>query len=196
MGCFSFYPGKNLGAYGEGGALVTNDDRIAARVRSLREHGQTERYYHDEIGYNYRMDSFQGAVLGIKLKHLDKWNDARSRKAMRYTELLADSGVSVPSTFSDAESVWHCYVIEVDDRDAVRAKLSACGIDTGLHYPRPLHLQRAYASLGYQHGNFPASERLAARCLSLPIYPEITDEQVQRVVSALDNAVNLQTRRR
>jgi dTDP-4-amino-4,6-dideoxygalactose transaminase len=185
MAGFSFYPGKNLGAYGEGGALVTNDDALAARARSLREHGSRTRYYHDEVGYNYRMDSFQGAVLGIKLKHLDAWTAARQQKAARYTELLAGSPVGTPATFADSESVWHCYVVELDQRDTARQRLAEAGIDTAIHYPVPLHLQQAYASLGHQPGDFPVSERLAGRCLSLPIYPELDDAQLRRVAGAL-----------
>jgi dTDP-4-amino-4,6-dideoxygalactose transaminase len=185
MSCFSFYPGKNLGAYGEGGALVTNSEAFAKRARSLREHGQSQRYYHDEVGYNYRMDGFQGAVLSIKLKHLDEWNAARARHARRYAELLAGSAVVTPQFVADSESVWHCYVVEVDNRDNVREKLSAAGIDTGLHYPVPLHQQKVYASLGYKKGDFPVSERLSERCISLPMYAELTDEQLQAVANAL-----------
>ena len=183
--CFSFYPGKNLGAYGEGGALVTNDDAYAKRARSLRDHAQSQRYYHDEIGYNYRMDSFQGAVLRIKLKHLDAWNAARAAHARRYAELLEGSGVTVPATFADSECVWHCYVIESDRRDEVRQRLSAAGIDTGLHYPVPLHLQKVYASLGYKRGDLPVAEWLSGRCLSLPMFPELTDSQIKYVCDSI-----------
>jgi dTDP-4-amino-4,6-dideoxygalactose transaminase len=185
MTCYSFYPGKNLGAYGEGGALVTNDDGIAARARALREHGSTRRYYHDEVGYNYRMDSFQGAVLRIKLKRLDSWNAARRRVAERYAGQLRGAKVGVPALFDDSECVWHCYVVEVENRDSVRQKLSEAGIETGVHYPVPLHLQRAYASLGYQPGDFPISEALSRRCLSLPIYPELTADQQDAVAAEL-----------
>ncbi len=188
FGCmtgFSFYPGKNLGAYGEGGALVTNDDGFAARAKSLREHGSRTRYYHDEVGYNYRMDSFQGAVLGIKLKRLDEWSAARQARARRYNELLAGSGLGLPSFPADSESVWHCYVVEVENRDAVRQQLADAGIDCAIHYPVPVHLQKAYASLGHKRGDFPVSEALADRCLSLPIYPEMTDAQQDAVVAAL-----------
>jgi dTDP-4-amino-4,6-dideoxygalactose transaminase len=185
MSCFSFYPGKNLGAYGEGGALVTNDEVFAARARRLRDHAQSQRYYHDEIGYNYRMDGFQGAVLAIKLKHLDAWNAGRARHAQRYTELLAGSSIKTPASFADSECVWHCYVIETENRDQVRQKLAAAGIDTGLHYPVPIHLQKAYTSLGYKPGDFPVSERIAERCISLPMYAELTDDQVGSVASTL-----------
>ena len=185
MGCTSFYPGKNLGAYGEGGALLTNDEALAKRARALREHGQSQRYYHDEVGYNYRMDGFQGAVLSIKLKRLDAWNAARRRHAQRYNELLAGTRYGLPACPKDAEPVWHLYVIEADNRDALRDKLNAAGVDTGLHYPVPVHLQKAYALLGRRRGEFPVSERLADRCLSLPMFPELTEDQIQTVAAAV-----------
>ncbi|MBX7208491.1 MAG: DegT/DnrJ/EryC1/StrS family aminotransferase [Verrucomicrobiaceae bacterium] len=189
MGCFSFYPGKNLGAFGEGGALVTNDEAFAKRARQLRSHAQSERYYHDELGYNYRMDSIQGAMLSLKLKHLDAWNAARARHAKRYAELLADLPVTLPKEFPDSQSVWHCYVIESDRRDHLRQKLAEAGIESGLHYPLPLHLQKACAALGYKKGDFPVSERLGEHCLSLPMFAELTDEQLQRIASALRQAL-------
>jgi dTDP-4-amino-4,6-dideoxygalactose transaminase len=189
MSGFSFYPGKNLGAFGEGGALVTNDDAFAARCRSLREHGQSQRYYHDEVGYNYRMDSIQGAVLSIKLPRLDGWNAARARHARRYHELLAGLPIKLPQFFADSESVWHCYVIECERRDEVRERLLQEGIETGVHYPVPLHLQRAYASLGYHEGDFPVSEEFSRRCLSLPMFPEMTEAQLERVAAALRKVI-------
>lgn len=189
IGCFSFYPGKNLGAYGEAGAIVTNDEEIAARARLLRDHGQSRRHYHDEVGYNYRMDGFQGAVLRVKLKYLDEWNGARAAHARRYHELLAGLPARLPRQPVDAESVWHLYVIEVADRDRVRQKLAEAGIQTGLHYPVPVHLQKAYAHLGLMRGAFPVSEALSERCLSLPIYPELTDEQISEVAQALCRVV-------
>ena len=185
IACFSFYPGKNLGAYGEGGALITNDAAIAQRTRSLRDHAQTERYLHDEIGYNYRMDSFQGAVLKIKLKHLDAWNRARMECARDYTDLLKDSSFKLPAHLSDSECVWHCYVIETPERDRVRSALQDLGIQTAVHYPLPVHLQKAYAHLGYKSGDLPVTEALCERCLSLPIYPELSKEKISRVASAL-----------
>lgn len=184
-GCFSFYPTKNLGAYGEGGALVTDDDRTATRARSLRAHAQSKPYVHEEIGYNYRMDSFQAAVLRVKLKRLDAWNAARTRVARRYGELLAGTRFGLPSCPSDSECVWHCYVIECDDRDRVRDVLTKAGIGTALNYPVPLHLQPAYRSLGYKSGDLPVAERLSQRCLSLPIFPELTDAQIESVAEAL-----------
>ena len=192
IGCFSFYPGKNLGAYGEGGAMVMDDPHFAARARALRDHGQSQRYYHDEIGYNYRMDSFQAAILNIKLGKLDEWNAARARHARAYTELFKDAPVRAPMFFEDSTSVWHCYVIECDERDRVRSQLSELGIETGIHYPVPIHLQRAYDFLGHRPGDFPVSEEFSNRCLSLPIYPEMANVQVHAVAQALQDAVSYQ----
>src|SRR5438067_3816083 len=183
--CFSFYPSKNLGAYGEGGALITNDASIAQRARSLRDHAQSEKYLHGEIGYNYRMDSFQGAVLAIKLEHLDEWNTARIDCARHYTELLKDSSYKLPAHISDSECVWHCYVIETPERDRVRAALQDVGIQSAVHYPVPVHLQKAYAHLGYRSGDLPLTETLCEQCLSLPIYPELSKEKISRVASVL-----------
>ena len=188
IACFSFYPGKNLGAYGEGGALTTNDTLIAQRARSLRDHAQSERYFHDEIGYNYRMDRFQTAVLAIKLKQLDSWNAIRVARAACYAKLLKDSSYKLPTYFSDCECVWHCYVIECQDRDSIRHALQEAGIETGLHYPLPIHLQKAYAFLGYRRGDLPVTEALCDRCLSLPMSADLTDKQISAVVSALRKA--------
>ena len=185
IACFSFYPSKNLGAYGEGGALVTNDASIAQRARSLRDHAQSQKYLHDEIGYNYRMDSFQAAVLAIKLKRLDAWNAARTDRAAYYTELLANSSYKLPTHFSDSECVWHCYVIETPERDRLRSVLQDAGIETAVYYPVPVHLQKAYAHLGYKPGNLPVTERLCQHCLSLPIYPELSKEKIFTVASIL-----------
>lgn len=185
MTATSFYPGKNLGAYGEGGALLTDRDDLAEHARRLREHGQSRRYYHDEVGYNYRMDGFQGAVLSIKLKHLETWNAARRAHARRYNELLVDLPVVLPQTPVDSESVWHLYVIESEQRDLLREKLTAAGVDTGLHYPVPLHLQKPYLPLGYRRGAFPVSEGLADKCLSLPMFAELTGQQIELVAHAV-----------
>jgi len=185
IACFSFYPSKNLGAYGEGGALVTNDASIAQRARSLRDHAQSQKYLHDEIGYNYRMDSFQAAVLAIKLKRLDAWNAARADRAAYYTELLANSSYKLPTHFSNSECVWHCYVIEAPERHRVRSVLHEAGIETAVHYPVPVHLQKAYAHLGYKPGDLPVTERLCQHCLSLPIYPELSKEKIFTVASIL-----------
>ncbi|HPY32253.1 MAG TPA: DegT/DnrJ/EryC1/StrS family aminotransferase [Verrucomicrobiota bacterium] len=187
MSCFSFYPGKNLGAAGEGGALVTNNAALAARARSLREHGATVRYYHDEVGYNYRMEGLQGAVLGIKLKHLNNWNAGRCRVARRYDELLVDTPLRLPREAEGCESAWHLYVVRHPQRDALKQHLEAHGVGCALHYPLPLHLQKCYAHLGYQAGDFPVAEKAARECLSLPIYPELTDAQLERVAAVIQN---------
>ncbi len=185
IACFSFYPSKNLGAYGEGGALITNDASIAHRARSLRDHAQSQKYLHDEIGYNYRMDSFQAAVLAIKLKRLDAWNAARADRAAYYTELLANSSYKLPTHFSDSECAWHCYVTEAPERHRVRSVLHEAGIETAVHYPVPVHLQKAYAHLGYKPGDLPVTEKLCQQCLSLPIYPELSKEKIFTVTSIL-----------
>ena len=185
IACFSFYPSKNLGAYGEGGALITNDASIAYRARSQRDHAQSQKYFHDEIGYNYRMDSFQAAVLSIKLKHLDAWNAARVERARSYTKLLEGSSYKVPANVSDSECVWHCYVIETLQRDRVHSALQDAGIQTAVHYPLPIHRQKAYAHLEYKSGDLPVTEALCEHCLSLPIYPELSKEKISRVVSIL-----------
>jgi dTDP-4-amino-4,6-dideoxygalactose transaminase len=185
IACFSFYPGKNLGAYGEGGALITNEASTAQRARWLRDHAQSQKYFHDEIGYNYRMDSFQAAVLSIKLKHLEAWNRARMDRARYYTDLLKDSSYKLPSHLSGSECVWHCYVIETPERDRVRSALQNVGIQTAVHYPLPIHLQKAYAHLGYKSGDLPVTEALCEQCLSLPIYPELSKEKMSRVASVL-----------
>jgi dTDP-4-amino-4,6-dideoxygalactose transaminase len=185
ISCFSFYPGKNLGACGEGGALLTNNPAFAARARSLREHGSTVRYYHDEIGFNYRMEGFQGAVLGVKLKHLEKWTRERRRVAKRYTELLAGTPLQLPCEAGNAQSAWHLYVVRHPRRDDLKKHLDANGIGCALHYPVPLHVQKCYANLGHKSGDFPVAEKAARECISLPIYPELTDAQIRRVVEAI-----------
>jgi dTDP-4-amino-4,6-dideoxygalactose transaminase len=185
IACFSFYPSKNLGAYGEGGALITNDASIAQRARSLRDQAQSQKYLHDEIGHNYRMDSFQAAVLAIKLKRLDGWNITRADRATYYTELLKNSSYKLPAHFSDSECVWHCYVIETLERDRVRSALQDAGIETGVHYQVPVHLQKAYAHLGYKPGDLPVTENLCQHCLSLPIYPELSKEKIMTIASIL-----------
>ena len=185
MSCFSFYPGKNLGAAGEGGALVTNNAAFAARARSLREHGSTVRYYHDEVGFNYRMEGIQGAVLGVKLPHLQKWTNERRRVAHRYHELLKDTPLQLPLEADYAESSYHLYVVRHSQRDQLKEYLDANGVGCALHYPLPLHLQKCYASLGHKVGDFPVAEKAARECLSLPVYPELTDTQIQRVVAVI-----------
>ena len=182
---FSFYPGKNLGACGEGGALVTNDEDYSIRARALRDHGSTQRYYHDEIGFNYRMEGLQGAVLGVKLKRLGEWTQARRRVAQRYHQLLADTPLQLPVEAEFAESVYHLYVVRHPRRDELKQYLEAHNVGCALHYPVPLHLQKCYSSLGYQAGDFPVAEKAARECLSLPIYPELADEQIERVAAVI-----------
>jgi dTDP-4-amino-4,6-dideoxygalactose transaminase len=184
---FSFYPGKNLGAYGEGGALVTDDDRIAECARSLRSHGETQRYSHDAIGYNYRMDGFQGAILRIKLQRLGRWTARRQEIAALYRRELAGTRAVVPRDDARAESVYHLFVVYVENRDRVRTALEAQGVETAIHYPKPVHLQKAYAWLGYGPGSFPNAELACERALSLPLFPEMTDEQARYVAQALRN---------
>jgi dTDP-4-amino-4,6-dideoxygalactose transaminase len=188
-GAFSFYPGKNLGAYGEGGALTTNDDGVAERVRILRDHGQSRRYHHDFTGYNYRMDGFQGAVLRVKLRYLDKWTARRQAIARRYRELLAAARVRLPEDAPDNESVYHLFVAYLENRDAARKALEARGVQTAIHYPVPVHLQKAYEWLGHSRGSFPHTELAADQALSLPLFPEMTAEQVEYAATALAEVV-------
>ena len=178
---FSFYPGKNLGAYGDGGAVVTSDDAIAKRLGMLRNYGQREKYQHMFRGYNRRLDTLQAAVLRIKLTHLEEWNDARRQHAKTYCRLLGQTGIGVPRAAAHSESVWHLYVIQTDQRDAVKEYLASRGIGVGIHYPIPIHLQPAYRDLGYRPGDFPVTEECARRILSLPMYAELTPEIINRV---------------
>jgi dTDP-4-amino-4,6-dideoxygalactose transaminase len=191
-GCFSFYPGKNLGAFGEGGAVVTNDADVAARIRRLRDHAQERRHHHVEVGFNTRMEGVQGAVLGVKLPHLDGWNAARRRHAARYHELLAGvQGLQLPAAPAPEAHVWHLFVVLVDgvDREEVRGRMVDQGITTGVHYPVPVPFQPAYAHLGYRRGAFPVAEDVMARCVSLPMFPELTEEQIQATATALRAAL-------
>jgi dTDP-4-amino-4,6-dideoxygalactose transaminase len=185
IGCFSFYPGKNLGAYGEGGAVTTNDDATASRVRALRDHGQSLKYRHEELGFNYRMDGIQGAVLRVKLGHLESWNSERRRVAMRYQGLLGDTPLALPHEAEGRRHVWHLYVVRHEERDRLQQALAAANIATGLHYPIPVHLQPAYTHLGYRSGDFPVAEEVAQQCLSLPIYPELSKEEQERIARVL-----------
>jgi dTDP-4-amino-4,6-dideoxygalactose transaminase len=186
-GSFSFYPGKNLGACGEGGMVVTNDDQHAGTIRMLRDWGQSQRYHHVLKGYNYRMDGIQGAILRVKLRHLDAWTAARRTHAAHYSSLLERSAVvTAPVEVTDRRHVYHVYAV----RSRRRADLQRClreeGIQSGLHYPIPVHLQEAHLDLGYREGDFPESEAAAREVLSLPIYPEMTSKQVADVVSAVE----------
>ncbi|PYT96971.1 MAG: erythromycin biosynthesis sensory transduction protein eryC1 [Acidobacteria bacterium] len=182
---FSFYPGKNLGAYGDGGMVTTNDGKIANRLEMLRNYGQKEKYRHLFRGYNRRLDTMQAAILRVKLKYLDKWNTARSRKAKLYQKHLEDSKVVVPGLAHAAESVWHLYVIRTEHRDQLKEHLASKGLNVGIHYPIPIHLQPAYQDLGYKRGDFPVTEAYADRILSLPMYAELTPEQIKRVSRAV-----------
>ena len=186
LGAFSFYPGKNLGACGEGGAVVGADASHLETVRRLREHGQISKYYHETEGYNGRMDAIQAAFLRVKLRHLPQWNANRRRAAAWYREALADiTEIRLPVEATYAAHVWHLYVIRAERREALQRHLSVLGIGTGLHYPLPLHLQHAYGHLGLGRGAFPVSERAADEVLSLPMYPELTQEQVGQVADAI-----------
>jgi dTDP-4-amino-4,6-dideoxygalactose transaminase len=189
--CFSFYPGKNLGAYGEGGAVVTNDEEVARHVRLLRDHGSDEKYHHKIIGYNFRLEGIQGAVLAVKLPRLDAWNNLRHEHAALYNELLKDSGLVLPAEMSYARHVYHLYVVRAEERDALQSDLNKAGVQTGIHYPIPIHLQPAYASLGHGRGSFPVAEEQSARVLSLPMFPELTDAQIKAVSDAVHNSRGL-----
>ena len=180
---FSFYPGKNLGACGEAGAATTNSESIAKKMRMLREHGQAKKYYHDIEGYNGRLDSLQAGILSVKLRHLAEWNRKRQAAARRYDELLSSvEGIAEPQQPEWSRSVYHLYVVRVQDRAGLQKHLGEANIDTGIHYPLPLHLQQAYKHFGYKQGDFPVTEKVAAEILSLPMYPQLEAEQQQRVV--------------
>ncbi len=185
MGCFSFYPTKNLGAYGEGGAVTTSNAEYARKIRMLRDWGQDGKYHHVLRGYNYRMEGLQGAILRVKLRHLEKWTEDRRAVAKKYSSLLADCGVERPAEMTWARHVYHVYTLRADDRDSLRAALSADGIQTAIHYAEPAHLQPAYSDLGYGKGAFPQSEAAAKQVLSLPIYPELPAAAIAEVVRAV-----------
>jgi dTDP-4-amino-4,6-dideoxygalactose transaminase len=186
MGCFSFYPGKNLGAYGEGGAIVTNNAISDQRIRSLRNHGSTVRYYHDEIGYNMRMDGMQGAILDLKLKYLVEWNAKRQVIARRYQQEITNPKIIMQKQPEWAESVYHLFVVTTENRDGLLKHLHEHNIYPGLHYPVPCHLQKAYAHLGYKPGDCPNAEYLSNHCLSLPMFAELTPDEVSKVIEVLN----------
>jgi dTDP-4-amino-4,6-dideoxygalactose transaminase len=180
---FSFYPGKNLGAIGEAGGITTNDAKLRDTMMTLRDHGQAKKYHHSMIGWNGRMDGIQGAVLRIKLRHLAQWNEQRRKNAERYHELLGHTaGLVLPKAAKDRKHVYHVYAVRVKDRDAKLKRLGERGINCGIHYPIPVHLQEAYRFLGYGKGSFPIAERCAEEFLSLPMFPELNEEQIQAVV--------------
>lgn len=185
FGCFSFYPGKNLGAYGEGGIVVTNNPQYTRTLQMLRDWGQERRYHHVLKGYNYRMDGIQGAILRVKLRYLNQWTEARRARAALYDKLLADVGIKTPTVMPYSYHVYHIYAVRSRDRDTLQQKLAEKGIQTGIHYPIPVHLQKAYADLGYQLGDFPNAEAAANEVLSLPMYAELSSEQVHVVAESL-----------
>jgi dTDP-4-amino-4,6-dideoxygalactose transaminase len=179
-----------LGAFGDGGIAVTNDDHIADSLMMLRNYGQRKKYYHSTLGFNRRLDTLQAAMLRVKLRHLDEWNASRRRIANQYHSLLSSvEGVTLPVVQDEVEPVWHLYVIQVEDRDGLQQYLREQNIDSGIHYPVPIHLQEAYESLGYERGRFPITEQAADRIVSLPMYPELTSESVERVAKAVTQFV-------
>jgi len=188
---FSFYPGKNLGACGEAGAITTNDEKMAARMKMIRDHGQAKKYYHDIEGYNGRLDSIQAGFLSVKLRHLAGWNQNRRQLAHRYHELLSElsDSVSIPREAEWTKGVYHLYVVRVQDREALQAHLAEAGIGTGIHYPIPLHLQKAYSHLGYKAGDFPITERVASEIVSLPMYPQLQAGQQDHVTQKIKEFV-------
>jgi dTDP-4-amino-4,6-dideoxygalactose transaminase len=190
FGAFSFYPSKNLGAYGDAGAMVTNDRDLAGRVRMMRNYGQRAKYEHQYLAWNRRLDTLQAAVLRVKLRHLDQWNAARRKVASLYDELLAGSGITLPRTQPDVDHVYHLYVIQVANRDALQKELGGLGIGTGIHYPTPIHLQPAYAERGFGPGSFPVTEAVSRRVLSLPMYPEMDEASVRYVADAVRSQVS------
>ena len=192
---FSFYPGKNLGACGEAGAVTTNDADIASKIRMLRDHGQAKKYYHDMEGYNGRLDAIQAGILRVKLRHLAAWNERRRECASRYEELLgaAESGIIIPAEPSWSKAVFHVYVVQVQNREKLQNRLAEVGIGTGIHYPVPLHLQKAYKNLGYRAGEFPVCEKAASQILSLPMFPGLTAAQQDRISQHVLDFVHRET---
>jgi dTDP-4-amino-4,6-dideoxygalactose transaminase len=190
---FSFYPGKNLGACGEGGAITTNDEALAARMKMIRDHGQAKKYYHDIEGYNGRLDSIQAGWLSVKLRHLAKWNESRRNLAHRYHQLFAEvkDSMVIPVEASWTMGVYHLYVVRVQDREAFQARLAEAGIATGIHYPIPLHQQKAYQHLGYKTGDFPVTERVAREIVSLPMFPQLQASQQDEVAAAVKEIVGV-----
>ena len=188
LGCFSFYPGKNLGAYGEGGMVVTNNSDYAEKIRMLRDWGQERRYHHVLPGYNYRLEGMQGAILRVKLRHLERWTEARRAHACRYHTLLAGSRPCASEELHDRRHVYHIYAVRTSDRTGLQAALQTRGIQTGIPYPIPVHLQAAYADPQFLQGDFPHTERASLEVLSLPMYPELANDQIDTVVTALHEA--------
>ena len=192
---FSFYPGKNLGAYGEAGALTTNDDEVANLVRCLRSHGESTRYFHKYVGFNYRMDGFQAAVLNIKMKRLDDWTAKRQARARLYRDLLTGANVEIPQDSPEAECVYHLFVVYAENRDRVREELEKRGVQTAIHYPKPLHLQEAFVDLGFGSGSLPHTERACERVMSMPLFPEMSEDQVRYAAVSLAEVVAEKTKK-
>jgi dTDP-4-amino-4,6-dideoxygalactose transaminase len=190
-GCFSFYPGKNLGACGEGGAVTTDDAQLAQRVRMWRDHGSSKKYEHQFSGHNMRMEGLQGGILAVKLQYLDRWNDQRREVAKHYAQALAGTSLTLPTEMDYGRHVYHLYVVQSDDRDELRRQLSSIEVETGLHYPIPLHLQEAYRYLGYSKGDFPVTERVKDRILSLPVYPGMSTAAVDFMANELQEICNV-----
>ena len=189
VGCLSFFPSKNLGAYGDGGMVTTNDGEVAERVRMLRTHGWRKKYYPEVTGYNSRLDELQAAILRVKLRHLDGWNERRRDLASRYTERLSGLGLGVPCEVPQARHVYHLYIIRVKGRDRVQQYLKEAGIASGVYYPQPLHLMKTCRPLGFKEGDFPVAEQASRETLAIPLYPEMSEEQLQEVVAALEHAM-------
>lgn len=190
FGCFSFYPGKNLGAYGEGGLITSNDAAGIEELKMLRDWGQKKKYYHEKLGYNYRMDAIQGAVLNVKLKYLKKWTDSRREKARKYQEFFRNTDIKTQIYSEKYEHSYHIFSVFIDERDQVSRKLNDSNVQTGLHYPIPMHLQECYNHLGYKPGSLVHSEELSARQLSLPLYPELPDDELSRVAERIYSLVD------
>ena len=193
---FSFYPGKNLGACGEGGAVTTNDQKLAEKIRMLRDHGQVKKYYHDMEGYNGRLDAIQAGILHAKLPHLEDWNALRRERAAGYNDSLAnDEALGLPFEPSWSKGVYHLYVIRTAEREALMNHLKEAQIGTGIHYPIPLHLQKAYISLNYSQGDFPVAERVAPEIVSLPMFPQLSETQQARVVEEIHAFISQSARK-
>jgi len=189
LGCFSFFPSKNLGCYGDGGMVITDDQSLAERVMRLRNHGSTVRYYHEEIGFNSRLDEIQAAILRVKMKHIDEYNEKRRKNALLYNKYFQGAGIATPSEIQGTKHVFHQYTIRVKNRDAIKKKLDEGKItSTMIYYPVPLHLQQAYKSLGIKKGSMPVTESVCSEVLSLPMYPELSEEQIIAVADAVKKA--------
>lgn len=190
VACFSFYPGKNLGAYGDGGAITTNSSELAEKIMLLREYGQKKKYHHVLKGYNCRLDALQAAILSVKLKYLQDWNQARLEKAVIYTNLLTSlSGIITPKEMPNIKPVYHLYVIRTKERDKLLSILKEHGVSAGIHYPIPIHCQKAYTELGYPAGSFPVAEKYASEIISLPIFPELSFDEIKYIVEILKKSL-------